>query len=84
MDVLTLQPEAHVNIRQIDTDCLVVQNHHKKTARNGGFFVSSVTLDIRQSVTRLSKYSNFEYILISRLMDSRRFKNKLEFIEKRC
>ena len=27
-----------LNIRHFDTDCLMVQNHHKKTARNGGFF----------------------------------------------
>jgi hypothetical protein len=33
---------------------------------------------------RLSKYSNFKCILISRLMDSNRLKNRLELIENRC
>jgi hypothetical protein len=34
--------------------------------------------------TRLSKYNNFGYILTSLFMDSSRFKNRLELIEKRC
>jgi hypothetical protein len=33
---------------------------------------------------RLSKYDNFAYILISRLMNSRRLKNRLEIIARRC
>jgi hypothetical protein len=33
---------------------------------------------------RLSKYNNFGYILTSLFMDSSRFKNRLELIEKRC
>jgi len=33
---------------------------------------------------RLSKYSNFKCILISRFMDSNRLKNILELIENRC
>jgi len=37
-----------------------------------------------QARARLSKYSNFKGILISRLMDSSRLKDRLELIENRC
>ena len=49
-----------------------------------------ITAAIRQAVvkneslSRLSKYNNFGYILTSLFMDSSRFKNRLELIEKRC
>ena len=35
-------------------------------------------------ISRLSKYSKFKCILISRLMDSSRLNNRLELIENRC
>jgi hypothetical protein len=40
--------------------------------------------NVAEAGTRLSKYSNFKCILISRLMDSNRLKNRLELIDNRC
>ena len=39
---------------------------------------------VMEAATRLSKYSKFKCILISRLMDSSRLNNRLELIENRC